>query len=330
MVNPVNGCRTRGRMMVVVVTMRKRRNANAAASPPTRRDRDLAPRPPSESAGIERVPFIDGDTRPNRAQSIRSINEHGDPESVIAALREVGVRRASGLPLYIQIAEALEAALTRADLKLTSPIPTEWELAQVLGVSRPTIRQALASLEQRSVLYKRRGVGTFRAPHAFARPQLLRSLYDELVEQGSAPVTRVLQIVELPAPAQIAADLHLPSGAPLVFLQRLRMVDGQPIVLHTTYLNLDGKPPPDRVDLEQGSLYTILRTQYGVELTLASQDVSARAATPDERKYLELGSRGCVVVAQRTSFDAAGRGIEWAINVYPGGTQSFRMRLSAW
>ncbi len=315
---------------MVVVMMTKQRDANAAASLSTRRDRDPAPSPPSESAGGERVLFIDGDTPPSQVQSIRSINEHGEPESVIAVLREIGIRRASGLPLYIQIAEALEAALTRADLKLTNPIPGEWELAQVLGVSRPTIRQALTYLEQRSVLYKRRGVGTFRAPPAFARPPLLTSLYDELLERGSAPVTRVLQIAELPAPPQIAADLHVASGAPLVLLQRLRTVDGRPIVLHTTYLNLDGKPHPDRVDLEQGSLYTILRTRYGIELTLASQDVTARAASPDERKHLELGSRGCVLVAQRTSFDAAGRGIEWAINVYPAGTQSFRMRLSAW
>jgi DNA-binding GntR family transcriptional regulator len=251
-------------------------------------------------------------------------------EAVLDVLRHQGVRRASGMPLYIQIAEALEGALKGAELPLASALPSEHELSQALGVSRPTIRQALTHLEQRSVLYKRRGVGTFRAPRAMARPPRLTSLYDELVEQGSVPVTQVVQVREVPAPDSIAQDLHVAAGAPLVFLERLRKVGGRPVVFHTNYLNLDGKPPPDPVDLERGSLYAILRTRYGIELTLASQDVTARAASSAERKHLELGSGGCVLVAQRVSFDATGRGIEWAVNVYPPGTQSFRMRLSAW
>ena len=253
-----------------------------------------------------------------------------DSGAVLDVLRQQGVRRASGLPLYIQIAEALEAAVTRAEVPLTTALPSEHELAQALGVSRPTIRQALTYLEQRSVLYKRRGVGTFRAPNTIARPPRLTSLYDELVERGSVPVTRVLQVRQLPAPDAIAQDLHVASGAPLVLMERLRSVDGRPLVFHTNYLNLDGRPPPDRTALEQGSLYAILRGRYGIELTLASQDVTARAGSPTERKHLELGSGACVLVAQRVSFDATGRGIEWAVNVYPPGTQTFRMRLSAW
>jgi DNA-binding GntR family transcriptional regulator len=249
---------------------------------------------------------------------------------LLTAVRRQGVRRTSGISLYIQIAESLEDALTRADLPMATPLPSEIELAQALGVSRPTIRQALGYLEQRSVVYRRRGVGTFRAPHAIARPARLVSLYDELVEQGTVPVTRVLQLAERAAPDSIAHDLHIPVGAPLVFVERLRTVNGRPLILHSNYLNLDGAPAPDRVELEQGSLYALLRSNYGIELTLASQEVTARSASPRERKYLELNRGSCVLVAQRASFDAAGRGIEWAINAYPPGTQSFQMRLTAW
>lgn len=251
------------------------------------------------------------------------------PEALLVAMRRQGVRRTSGLPIYIQIAEALEAALERADSPQATPLPSEHELAHALGVSRPTIRQALGHLEQRFVLYKRRGIGTFRAPHAIARPPRLTSLYDELVAQGSKPVTRVLRLAERAAPQAVAHDLHVAVGAPLVFVERLRSVGGRPVVFHTNYLNLEGAPPPERAELEEGSLYAILRARYGVELTLASQEVTARAATPREREQLELERRGCVLVAQRISFDAAGRGIEWAINAYPPGTQTFQMRLTA-
>jgi GntR family transcriptional regulator len=234
------------------------------------------------------------------------------------------------LPIYIQIAEALEAALQRADPPHTTPLPSEHELAQALHVSRPTIRQALGHLEQRSILYKRRGVGTFRAPHAIARPPRLASLYDELIEQGAKPVTRVLELTERGAPQAVANDLHIPVGAPLVFMERLRTVGGRPLVLHTNYVNLDGASLPDKTELERGSLYALLRARYGIELALASQEVTARAATPRERAQLELERHSCVLVAKRISFDAAGQGIEWAINAYPPGTQSFQMRLTAW
>jgi DNA-binding GntR family transcriptional regulator len=250
--------------------------------------------------------------------------------ALLAAVRRQGIRRTSGLPVYMQIAEAFEDALTRAEVPVSSLLPSEHELAQALGVSRPTIRQALGYLEQRSVLYKRRGIGTFRAPDAIARPPRLASVYDELVAQGSAPVTKVLQLAECPAPPAVAEDLHVSVDAPVVWVERLRTVEARPVVLHSTYLNLEGAPPPDRAELEQGSLYALLRVRYGIELTLASQEVTARAATPREREQLELDRRSCVLVAQRVSFDAAGRGIEWAINAYPPGTQSFQMRLSAW
>jgi DNA-binding GntR family transcriptional regulator len=249
--------------------------------------------------------------------------------SFLEMLRQLGVRRASGVPLYIQIAEAFEAALDGLDLNDT-PLPAEHDLARTLGVSRPTVRQALGYLEQRSVLYRRRGVGTFRAPHAVARPARLDSLYDDLLDQGAKPVTKVLALTQVPATDDIARDLHVPRGASLVYLERLRTVKGRPLVLHTNYLNLEGQPAPDRDELERGSLYGLLRSRYGIELTLGSQEVTARAATAQEQKHLSLGRQGCVLVAHRISFDAAGRGVEWAINAYPPGSQSFQMRLTAW
>src|SRR5262249_35145910 len=131
------------------------------------------------------------------------------------------------------------------------------------------------------------------------------------------------------ASEDIARDLHLLPGAPLVYLVRRRTVAGQPIVLHTTFLNLDGQPLPDRAELERGSLYALLRARYGIELTLASQEVTARGATLVERRQLGLGRQGCVLLSRRVSFDAAGRGVEWAVDAYPPGTHSFHMRLTA-
>lgn len=238
------------------------------------------------------------------------------------------VRRANALPLYLQAAQAIEAVLASQPPGPAEPIPPERELAQALHVSRPTIRQALTYLSQTSLIYKRRGVGTFATPSAITRPSRLTSFHDDLVERGLEPATHVLRLELVEAQREIATDLHIEAGTPLVLIERVRSVDGRPVALHTNYIDLKGGEPPSPKDLEDTSLYEFLRRRYGFELAMASQRVGARAATEREAALLRLASPACILFAQRISFDTAGRGIEHALNVYPAGTQVFEMRLT--
>jgi Transcriptional regulators len=248
--------------------------------------------------------------------------------TVLELLASRPARRANALPLYVQVAQAIEAVLASRRPDPVEPIPPERELAQALRVSRPTIRHALAYLSQMSVIYKRRGVGTFATPPAITRPSRLTSFHDDLVERGLQPTTRVLRLELVEAEKEIAADLHIEAGTPLVLIERVRSVEGRPVALHTNHIDLKGGEPPSPQDLEDTSLYELLRRRYGFELAMASQRVGARAATKREAALLGLASPACILYAQRISFDTAGRGIEHAINVYPAGTQVFEMHLT--
>src|ERR687889_2854506 len=118
----------------------------------------------------------------------------------------VGVRldHASPVPLYHQAARALEQAIEDGRLPRGSKLDNELDLAERLGISRPTMRAALKQLVDKGLLVRRRGIGTIVAPKPVRRAVALTSLYDDLKESGRKPTTRVLDFEETPFPPEIA------------------------------------------------------------------------------------------------------------------------------
>ena len=114
----------------------------------------------------------------------------------------LGVDRTSPVPLYFQLAQQLEAAIEQGRLAPGSLLGNEIELAARLGLSRPTVRQAIQSLVDKGLLVRRRGVGTQVVHSQVKRPLELSSLYDDLEAAGQRPATRVLRNTVEPADAR--------------------------------------------------------------------------------------------------------------------------------
>lgn len=248
-------------------------------------------------------------------------------EAALADLRSRRVSRVSPEPLYLQAARSIESILERYADASDVPIPAETELAAALGIGRPTVRQALLQLQQAGRVFAQRGIGTFAAPSVLTRPARLSSLYDDLAAQGLEPTTRVLDLREVTATAEEAAEVEARPGAPLVRISRLRLAAGKPVALLDNLLNLAGAPLPQRSALEAGGLYATLSAAYGIELRMASLRVSARLATKDERRLLELPYPCAVLVGRRVAFDTAGRGVEVGTTIYAEGAEIDGIRL---
>src|SRR5919202_6423491 len=116
-----------------------------------------------------------------------------------------GVRldHSSPVPLYHQAASALEAAIEDGRLPRGSKLESELDLAEQLGISRPTMRAAIKQLVDKGLLIRRRGIGTLVAPKPVRRAIALTSLYDDLKEAGREPTTRVLDFREVSCPLEI-------------------------------------------------------------------------------------------------------------------------------
>jgi GntR family transcriptional regulator len=124
-------------------------------------------------------------------------------------LDETVVDRATPVPLYFQIAQQLEQAIDDGRLVPGHRLESEPELARRLGVSRPTIRKAIAHLVERGRVIKRHGVGTTIAPVTVQRPVALTSFYDDLARAGQQPTTKVLAWELRAAPAKVAKNMQI-------------------------------------------------------------------------------------------------------------------------
>jgi len=235
------------------------------------------------------------------------------------------VDRESGEPLYLQIAGQLDAAIHSGRLKSGTQMDNEVDLSERLGVSRPTLRRAIAELVARGLVVRRPGSGTIvMSRSSIERPMSIESLYDDLAAEGRRPSTTVLSLKKVPCPAEIITHLGRDPG-PLLLVDRLRLADGEPLALLRNWLTGDASGISERA-LHRRGLYTILREQ-GIVPHLAEQVMASRAATETEAPLLEVPPGSPVLTANRTVFDGTGRFIERGTHVYRSDCYSFRMVL---
>ncbi|MEV6174144.1 GntR family transcriptional regulator [Streptomyces sp. NPDC051954] len=233
--------------------------------------------------------------------------------------------RGSPVPLYYQLAQQLEAAIEHGVLAPGNLLGNEIDLSTRLGLSRPTVRQAIQSLVDKGLLVRRRGVGTQVVHSQVKRPLELSSLYDDLEAAGQGPTTEVVRNERIPAPADVAAALGLAEGAEVVVLERLRRTHGQPVAFLCNYLPAD-LLPLDTERLESTGLYRLLRSA-GLTLHSARQTVGARNATTDEAARLDEKEGAALLTMQRTAYDDTGRPVEYGTHIYRASRYAFDFRL---
>lgn len=232
--------------------------------------------------------------------------------------------RNSPVPLYHQLASAIEAAIHGGLLTPGAPLENEIALAQRLGISRPTARQALKSLVDRGLLVRRRGVGTQVAPTQIHRPVGLTSLYDDLEGSGQTPTTRTLEWQQHGASAEEAEELEIAVGSPIVTIKRLRLAGDDPIAVLLNHLPEELAPTAD--DLERTGLYECLRAR-GCQPSVAKQRIGARTASAAEARMLEESPRAALLTADRVAYDDSGRVVEVGHHIYRSSRYSFETTL---
>jgi len=245
-----------------------------------------------------------------------------------SASRRPPLDRTSPIPLYFQIAENLKEAIQAGTIAPGERLDNELELAEQLGVSRPTVRQAIQRLVQQGLVVRRRGLGTVVVAPRILRPVALTSLYDDLAAAERTPTTAVLSLEEIAADDEIAQVLSLAVGTPVLSIERLRFADDTPLALMHNYLPAKLLQGRTEADLEQTGLYELLRSQ-GVQLHAADQVLAARRVTAHEARLLQAPRSATVLTMTRTAFDPAGLPIEHGRHAYLADRYSFKMSLVA-
>lgn len=225
----------------------------------------------------------------------------------------VELDRSSPVPLYYQLAQAIEAAIRDGELAPGDRFENELALAKRLTLSRPTTRRAIQELVDKGLLVRKRGVGTQVVQNPVHRRVELTSLFDDLVRAGQEPSTRLLEYHVGPPDDEVARELNLAADREVAVIKRLRCANGEPLALMTNYLPADIAPAPE--ELETNGLYQSLRAR-GVHIRLARQRIGARSATRQEAALLDEKPNAPLLTMARTAFDDSGAAVEFGDHGY--------------
>lgn len=222
------------------------------------------------------------------------------------------MERQGAKPLYQVVAEALLAQTASGELQANDRLPSEHELCEIYGVGRNTVRRAINEMVSRGVLKTVPGVGTFVVEARYDKTaEFLFGFSQEMGLHGKAVTSEVLEAKIIPADPFLSRRLHVQLGAEVVFLNRLRLMDGEPIAIERAYLPHHLCRGILKHDFSVCSLYETLANEYGKQPFSADQEIEASLATPEVARLLGLEQPAVVLVFHRETRLADNQVIEY-------------------
>lgn len=210
------------------------------------------------------------------------------------------------------------------DLDIGDALPSERRLAEDLGVSRPTLRQAIDGLVTEGLLDRRHGSGTYVAEPRIAVSLTMTSFTEDMIRRGMKPGGRVLSFRTETAGARIGRRLALSPVEEVFTIRRLRMADEAPMAIETLYLPRALLPGLRRTDLEGRSFYDLLRGN-GVEIASGTETIEPTVTTAEEAAELGVPVHMPAFLFERITRDADGRPLEYVRSLYRG--DRYRLEL---
>lgn len=233
-------------------------------------------------------------------------------------------------PLYCQLKEVIRSRIDSGEWQPGMQLPSERALCEHFGISRITVRQALAELEMEGRLVRDQGRGTFIAPPRIAQHLTrLTGFTQDMQARGQKPGSVVLRLALTRATAPVAHRLRLDAHhRNVVLLQRLRTANGEPMAIETAYLSEKLCRGILNEDLSSQSLYQLLAQKYGVTPTRAEQQLEAVACPANEAKLLGIAKGSPVLRLHRTTYSQHDCPFETVESYYRGDKYMFYAELS--
>ncbi len=215
-------------------------------------------------------------------------------------------------PLYKQVYDLLTQRLRDGHWKPAGLLPSEFALADELGVSQGTVRKALNQLVAEHLLERRQGKGTFVAEHTQESSLFRFFRWREPGGESLIPETQVIGSSRRLANTQELAKLNLQTGEEIHEVVRLRYLKKQAALLEFVIQPLSVFPQIDQVTELPNSLYTFYQERYGISIISARDELRAAALPAAYAGHLNLPTAHPVLVVDRVSINIDGRTVEWS------------------
>jgi GntR family transcriptional regulator len=204
------------------------------------------------------------------------------------------------LPLYRQLRDSIQNLLSSGVWQPDTPIPSEREMTESLGISRATVRQAIQELELEGWLVRLQGRGTFPAAQRLEQPlRQITGFSQNMLAIGLEPRSKLISAQLEPATVQVAKAMRLVVGAPVAGITRLRFANDTPLMFERAHFNYALVPSILEQNLEN-SVYEILTTTYRLKFARGEERIEAVLADTKLAHILGLKSGQAVLYTQRT------------------------------
>lgn len=227
-------------------------------------------------------------------------------------------RARTGAPLHTQIERWLVTVIGRGELVNGDRLPREADLADALGVSRMTLRQALSTLEGQSIVVRKpgRSGGTYVSePRVECDLTGLAGFTEQMRRANLRAGARVISSQTMPATAAVAAALSIKRGDSVHEIVRVRTARREPLALERSYL--PAHVFPDLLEHRlTGSLYELLRRHYGQTPFVASENLEPVIAGVSAAALLGVDATSALMLIERTASTSAGLPIEYARDLF--------------
>lgn len=225
-------------------------------------------------------------------------------------------------PRHVTIASALRTQIDGREILPGDMLPSEGALCESFDVSRSVVRQALATLEREGLVKKSRGRGTtvcVRPEELHRDPRLIAGLSTQMTRLGSKVTTKVLSHELEDVPTHVRG---LP-GTRVLRLERLRIVDREPVAFIRTWLPAELATVIPAACLVNASLHEQLRLRAGRVVTAGPRNIRAIAASPPIHALLKVEKGAPLLLLEGMSRDQDGRVIEVFSTWHRGDKVSF-------
>ena len=216
------------------------------------------------------------------------------------------------IPKYRQLLQILRNQILSGLLKPGQQLPTEEELSLTYGLSRGTVRKAVAQLEAERLVFTEHGIGSFvRDVHPNAIPFRFSDERHFLGDQESVTTYKVLTQKVVPAPIDVSDRLRISPDTRVIHVARLQLVDGRPVAFSDRYLPESLCPPLVEANLSAGTIHDFLVSRSELPLLRTEIEIEAHILNAEEASLLQVEPGEKAIVMERLTYTALNRPAVW-------------------
>lgn len=219
-------------------------------------------------------------------------------------------------PLYGQLVDTIRESI-ETELKPHDLLPSERELSEIYSVSRTTVRLALQELEHLGFIYKKHGKGTFVSSISDSMLSLTGaySFTEQMKALGKQPKTIILSFSVLESNKYFSENLGIHKGSKIIKIKRLRLADGEPMMLERTYLPFKRFETLTSEMLENKPMYDLFLEEYNEKIKYAEEEFYASISSLKDAALLKVPESSAALNLVRKTYNKENEVIEYTLSV---------------